>query len=117
MPGGRARGALRPASRPGRREDATISACLEDGSDSDELQAVGAALLASTADLSAAAAERPDGPEATQLGYLIGAVRRSASSSEGTSSELVRRLEQELLALGQPSEAFRRGERAGREGG
>ena len=111
------RSALRAAPGEVRLDGTPLSACLEDGSDSAELQAVGAALLEAAADLSAAAAARPDGAEATQLGYLMGAVRRGASATEGTNSELVRRLEQEALVLDPPSEAFLRGQRAGRAGG
>jgi hypothetical protein len=111
------RAALRAAPEKVRIDGTPLSACLVDGSDEGELRAVGTALLESAADLTVAAAERPEGPAAVQLGYLIGAVRRAASATEGTNSELVRRLDQEVVALGPPSEAFERGRRAGLEGG
>ena len=44
----------------------------------------------------AAAARDRTAREATQLGYLMGAVRRSGSAEQGVNYELVRRLEQEL---------------------
>lgn len=109
--------ALEAAPDPVRIDGTPLSACLVDGSDGGELRDVGAALVETAADLAAAAAVRPEGPAATQLGYLMGAVRRGASSAAGTNSELVRRLDQELLMLDRPSREFERGRRAGLQGG
>ena len=112
------RAALRSAPQEVRLGGTTpLSSCLDETSDSGDLREVGAALLESAAGLSAAAAERPNGPEATQLGYLIGATRRRAAPDEGVNGEMARRLEQELLRVDTGSEAFRRGLSAGRAGG
>ena len=111
------REALRTAPASVRIDGTPLSACLGDESDSGELRDVGTAYLGTAASLSAIAAKDPNGPEATQLGYLIGAVRRSDSAQQGVNYEMVRRLEQELLPVNTGSAAFRRGERAGRRGG
>ena len=98
-------------------EGVPLSACLGDESDSGELRDVGTAYLDAAAGLAAAAEERPNGPAATQLGYLMGAVRRGTASHQGVNAEMVRRLEQELLRIDTRSEAFRQGLEAGRRGG
>jgi hypothetical protein len=107
------------ASAPGRVEvDGTpLSGCLVKSSEPADIQEVGAVYLAVAADLGAAAAEQPDGDEAVQLGYLIGAVRRGADRTQGIHSELVRRLRQEAAPVEGSSAAFARGERAGRRTG
>ena len=94
-----------------------LSECMADESDAAELADVGSAFVGAGSALAAVAAERPAGPEATQLGYLLGAARRGVRTHRGVNAELVRRLEQETLVLSRRSEAFRRGERAGRRGG
>lgn len=111
------RDALRAAPADVRIDGTPLSACLGDESDSGELRDVGTAYLNTAASLSSAAAKDPNSPQATQLGYLIGAVRRSESGEQGVNYEMVRRLEQELLRVDTGSPAFRRGERAGRRGG
>ena len=111
------REALRAAPADVRIDGTPLSACLGDESDSGELRDVGTAYLDTAASLSSAAVKEPDSPEATQLGYLIGAVRRSESAEQGVNYEMVRRLEQELLPVDTESKAFRLGERAGRRGG
>ena len=115
--GNAVREALRAAPAAVRIDGTSLSACLGDESDSGELRDVGSAYLDTAASLSSIAARDPSSPEATQLGYLIGAVRRSESADQGVNYEMVRRLEQELLRVDTGSEAFRRGERAGRRGG
>ena len=40
----------------------------------------------------ARARRRPDGPEATRLGYLVGAMRRGASATQGIHDEMIRRV-------------------------
>ena len=82
-----------------------------------DLQEIGAAYIAVAADLAFEARADPDGPAATRLGYLIGAVRRGADRTQGIHAELVRRMEQELVIVDTRSSAFREGERAGRESG
>jgi hypothetical protein len=109
--------ALRAAPGEVRLDGTRLSACLARESDGGELRDVGTAFLEAAATLARSAQARPDGPEATQLGYLMGAVRRSGPADQGVNYELVRRLEQELLALDTATAAFRRGERAGRADG
>lgn len=111
------REALEAAPSEVRIDGTPISACLGEKSDGGDLRDVGKAYLDTAASLSSAAAEDPNGPEATQLGYLMGAVRRSAPADQGVNYEMVRRLEQELLRVDTTTTAFRRGFEAGREGG
>jgi hypothetical protein len=59
----------------------------------------------------------PEGAQALQLGYLVGAARRGSDRTQGIHSELVRRLQQEAGGLQRSSDAYARGERAGRRGG
>ncbi len=96
-------------------EGETLSSCLEDNADAQDVQRVGAIYVATAAKLADEARSDRNGPAATQLGYLIGAVRRGASGTQGVHDELRRRVEQELQELDSP--AIERGERAGRTGG
>lgn len=111
------RGALGRA--PGRvsMEGRPLSACLARSSDPADLQVVGAVFIGVAEDLARSARSHPDGPAATQLGYLMGSARRGAHRTQGIHSELVRRMEQELVVVDTSTAAFRRGERAGRESG
>lgn len=111
------RDALTAAPAPVRIDGTALSACFDDGSDGGEVQQVGAVYLTAAAELSSAAATEPGGTEAVQLAYLVGAVQRGASSSQGIHYELARRLEQELAGLGRPTPAVREALRAGREQG
>lgn len=111
------REALEEAPGEVRIDGTPISQCLGDESDSGDVLEVGTAFVNAAASLAATAERRPNAPEATQLGYLLGAVRRSAPADQGVNYEMVRRLEQELLRVDTTTEAFRRGERAGRAGG
>ena len=101
--------ALRAAPGEVRMGGARLSSCLTEGSDADDLQRVGSAYVEAAAILARRAAREPEGRDALRLGYLVGAVRRGGTTTDGVHSELVRRLEQERL----DSRAFRRGERAG----
>ena len=94
-----------------------LSDCLVEGSNPAEIQDVGAAYLSVAADLGARAAEAPEGEQALQLGYLVGAARRGAAGTQGIHSELVRRLEQEAAPVAGDSAAYARGLRIGRESG
>jgi hypothetical protein len=104
---------------PGRVElDGTpLSGCLVKSSDPGEIQEVGSAFLAVASELGPAAAERPEGGQALRLGYLVGAARRGAERTQGIHSELVRRLEQEAVAVAAGSDAYARGVRIGRRRG
>ena len=105
--------ALRAAPGEVRVGGVRLSSCLTEGSESDDLQRVGTAYVEAAALLARRAARRPEGDAALRLGYLVGAVRRGGSRTDGVHSELIRRLDQERLS----SAAFRRGERAGLSSG
>jgi len=107
------------ASAPGRVriDGVSISGCMTDGADAGDLQELGAAVNGAAAGLAEVAAERPDSAEAVRLGYLTGALKRGSEQTQGLHSELVRRVDQELLQVDRTGAAFRRGERAGREHG
>ena len=107
--------ALGAAPAPVTFEGETLSGCLEDNADAQDVQRIGAIYVAAAAKLADEARSDPNGQAATQLGYLVGAVRRGAGGTQGIHDELRRRVEQELQGLDSP--AVERGERAGRAGG
>jgi hypothetical protein len=115
--GSAVRAALRSAPADVRLGGQPLSACLHEGSDGATLTGVGQAYVEAAAGLAEEAAAKPGGAAATQLGYLIGATRRSEAGAQGAVGELVRRLEQELVRVDERSPAFVEGERAGRRGG
>ena len=98
-------------------EGTRLSQCISGARDSADLQHVGAVYLAVATELAPPARVRPEGPAATQLGYLIGAVERGSQGAQGVHYEMVRRLEQEAHGLESRSAAFRAGKRAGRSSG
>jgi hypothetical protein len=111
--------ALGAAPRPVRLEGVPLSACFDPRSDGAELQSVGISFVGAAAALAERARERPEGDAATQLGYLIGAMRRGAggTNAQGIHTELVRRVEQELTLVEPGSQALREGTRAGERTG
>jgi hypothetical protein len=94
-----------------------ISDCVGDTTDGGALQAVGTAYLAAASSLADRASGDPEGEAALQLGYLLGAVKRSEAGAQGVGYELARRLQAEAARVADGSEALARGRRAGREGG
>lgn len=114
---GTLRAALRSAPAPVRLDGAKLSDCLSDESEGENLQVVGGAFVEAAAGLAAVARRSPEGREALQLGYLIGAARRGGSDTQGVHTELLRRLDQELGAVDIGAQAFRRGLRAGSRSG
>jgi hypothetical protein len=110
------RAALREAPGEVRLDGAPLSSCLSGASDGDQLETVGIGLVETAASLAQEARREPEGDAALQLGYLVAAAHRGGSE-EGPHAELLRRLDQELTAIDTSSDAFRRGERAGRTGG
>jgi hypothetical protein len=66
-----------------------ISDCLVPDQGGGELERVGGAMIAAATELNAPARRDPSGPEALQLGYLVGAVERGADSIH---ADLVRRI-------------------------
>ncbi len=109
--------ALLAAPGPVRVAGTPISTCVEEASDADELQAVGAGLVGAATGLSDAARRRPGGRAELRLGYLVGSARRGAGRESGERAELVRRLEQEAQSLESSRAAYRRGVEAGRRSG
>jgi len=106
-------------SAPGRVsvEGTPLSECLSDTTDGGELQEVGAAYVEAASRLADRAAADPEGDAALQLGYLLGAVKRSEAGTQGVGYELGRRLAAEAARVEEGSEAFERGRRAGTSGG
>ncbi len=111
------RKALESAPRDVSMDGTLLSECLDDTTSGGELQAVGAAYVAVAADLAAEASRDPDSQEATQLGFLVGALRRAERGAQGVGAELQRRIEQELSVVDTSSRAFQRGVAAGRRAG
>lgn len=107
------------ASAPGEvtLDGTPISECLSDTIDGGELQEVGSAYVEAASDLADRATEDPEGDAALQLGYLVGAVKRSEAGAQGVGYELGRRLQAEAARVPGGSRAFARGRRAGTEGG
>lgn len=102
--------------------DVAISSCLIDNQAAGDLAGLGSALVEATTTLNAQALRTP--PEATRLGYLVGAVRKGAEGTSGIHADLVRRIEAaaELSPGGGPlpngfEAAYGRGLQAGRAGG
>jgi hypothetical protein len=95
-----------------------LSTCVHSARSSADIQTVGA-LYTSVADGLARQLPRSDAA-ALRLGYLVGAVRRGASGTNGIHDELVRRLEQSTGLGGAPAArraAFHQGLEAGRRRG
>jgi hypothetical protein len=106
------RKALAAAPAAVRMDGVAISHCFTRNASADDVQVVGESLLAVAQDLAVRAQSASEGPDALQLGYLIGAARRGAARS-GVASELVRRLGEETGDLPARSAAYERGLRAG----
>lgn len=66
-----------------------ISECLLPEQEGGQLATVGGEIVQAATELNIAAQEDPAGPEAVQLGYLVGAIERGA---EGIHADLVRRV-------------------------
>lgn len=98
-------------------EGTPLSSCLVPESEAVYVQEIGSVYLSVASRLANEARADPQGRAATQLGYLMGAVRRGAGRTQGIHSEILRRLEQELAIVDTRSPSYLRGERAGREGG
>ena len=110
------RAALQRAPEPVTLAGTRLSECLGRAGQTADIQQVGGDYLEVATVLAADARRDPEGRPALRLGYLVGAVRRGAASTQGFHSEIVRRIEQEALPL-DTGAAFRAGERAGRATG
>lgn len=73
-------------------DETLISECLTRNQSGGDISRVGEALIETATKLNAEAREEPGGEAATQLGYLLGAVKRGSEESEGIHSDLLRRL-------------------------
>jgi hypothetical protein len=111
------RAALERAPAPVRVEGVPISRCFVRAGDASDIAAVGSDYLAVASDLALRVRRRPASADSVRLGYLVGAMRRGASRTQGIHDEMIRRIEQELVLVDTGSEAYRRGERAGRATG
>lgn len=110
--------ALAKAPQPVRLETGTkLSECFNRAANPAEIQQVGAIYLSTAERLAAAARAQPHSPEATQLGYLIGAVRHGAGGTQGIHYETQRRIEQELIGVDVRAPEFTRGVEAGQKSG
>ena len=94
-----------------------LSDCLIRTSEQGDVLLVGEVYLGVAAKLADDAAADPESQAALRLGYLMGAIRRGATETQGIHDELLRRIEQETGRVDRASAAYRRGERAGRESG
>jgi hypothetical protein len=105
------------ARAPGRvalADGTALSTCVERARSDGDVQTIGSLYTVVARDLAGRAARSESA--ALQLGYLIGAVRRGASRTNGVHAELRRRIEQTLGVEGVPPQrraAFRRGLIAG----
>lgn len=70
-----------------------ISECLTSDQEPAELGQVGEAIVEAATELNTAARRDPGGEDTVRLGYLVGAVQRGASESDGIHADLVRRLD------------------------
>lgn len=111
------REALARAPDPVTLDGTPLSGCFADDIDAADLSDVGASFVAVATDLARRARRQPNGAAVVQLGYLVGAMRNAEDDTQGITSELQRRVEQELHDVDASSPAFRRGERAGRRSG
>jgi hypothetical protein len=97
-----------------------ISSCLAENQQGGDLATVGVAMVTAATRLDSDARADPGGAANLQLGYLLGAAKRGAESTEGIHSDLIRRL---LVAAryspgGRPlTPAFRRAYRRGYDAG
>ena len=98
----------------------TISGCVNSARSDSDLMTLGYAITA-TADRLAEEARGGDRRAALQLGFLVGAADRGASTSQGIQKELAYRLEssaRRIESAGPDARAaFETGRRAGREQG
>jgi hypothetical protein len=117
--------ALKGAPAEVRLDDGTpISGCLVTDQDPADLGQVGEAVVEAATELNAAARRDPGGEDTVRLGYLVGAVQRGASDTDGIHADLVRRLDAaaRFAEGGDPlpvsfERAFGRGYAAGQEAG
>ena len=113
------RSALRAAPAQVRILDRTaISSCLSRrATDAADVQAVGATLVTVAGGYAERARRRPSSPEATRLGYLMGAIEKGTKRTRGIFQETIRRIDTEIDGVDRNSPRFRQGFEAGRDTG
>jgi hypothetical protein len=94
-----------------------LSDCFTRNSDPAQIQEVASVFITATGQLAGRARAHPHSPAATQLGYLIGAVRHGAGRTQGIHYETERRVEQELIGVNTRAREFVQGEKAGERTG
>jgi hypothetical protein len=107
------RKALKAAPRPVTLQGTPISACLDQTGGADLAQSVGANLVQTATELVTQVTDAHDSASATQLGYLVGAVRKGAGEPPTLHAELLRRLELEAEGVDTKSPSYVEGEQAG----
>ncbi|GAC1324807.1 MAG: hypothetical protein NVSMB25_22690 [Thermoleophilaceae bacterium] len=110
-------GALARAPGEVRLQGVRISQCFPRRGGAADIQELGGSLVPAADRLAAEARVAPASPAATQLGYLIGALRRAAPREDGVYYELVRRIRGQLAGVDTRARAYKIGERAGERGG
>lgn len=86
------------------RDGTRLSQCVSQAVDQGPLQDVGATFLLAATDLDTRG--RTDHVAALQLGYLVGATRRGASTTNGVALELQRRIEHAAALTGASAAAL-----------
>ena len=94
-----------------------LSDCFTRAANPAEIQQVGSVFIAAAERLAPAARSAPHSAAAVQLGYLIGAVRRGTSHTQGIHYETRRRVELELTGVNTRTAEFVSGEKAGERSG
>jgi hypothetical protein len=94
-----------------------LSDCFTRNAEPAQIQEVASVFIAAASKLADAARAHPHSPAATQLGYLIGAVRHGTGRTQGIHYETQRRLEQELIGVNTRAPEFVEGEKAGERTG
>lgn len=74
------------------RGETPISDCFVENQSGGDLAGVGEAMVEAATKLDAEARAQPGGGASVQLGYLLGAARRGADTTEGIHADLIRRL-------------------------
>jgi hypothetical protein len=70
-----------------------IHECVIPDQDAGELSTVGGSVVEAATRLNGEARADPGGPQAVQLGYLVGAVQQGAEDTSGIHTDLIRRLD------------------------
>jgi hypothetical protein len=94
-----------------------LSDCFTRAADPAEIQQVGSTFIATADALAERVRSAPRSSAATQLGYLVGAVHKGASGTQGIHYETERRIEAALVGIDTRTPQYRRGFEAGERSG